>query len=94
MPEATGSNRERQIAARCRELQVPCIGLAGNVSFTRRSREFAKTYALTDFTTPVRAMAKAAFWLERAAKKAGQEWLRDAEWLMRPATPQESAGAF
>ncbi|HYG23747.1 MAG TPA: glycerate kinase [Verrucomicrobiae bacterium] len=83
-----------QIAARCRELQVPCIGLAGSVTFSRRSHAFAKTYALTDLTTDVRAKARAAFWLERAAKRAGQEWLRDAEWLTRPATPRDSAGAF
>lgn len=62
-----------QVARRCRELSIPCIGLSGIVKpgiGTRRS--FAQTHALTDLTTVRQAQAQPAHWLERLAYKAAR----------------------
>lgn len=57
-----------KVAARCAQLGVPCIGLAGRVSReVVLSKTFTATYTLLDFTTLQRAKANPAFWLERLA---------------------------
>ena len=57
-----------EMALRCRKLKVPCIGLAGGVVRSRgQDRLFDQLRALTDLTSPERAMANAARWLERLA---------------------------
>lgn len=58
-----------QIARRCRELKIPCIGLAGRVSASRDTKRFfARTHALTELTTVRQAKAQPARWLERLAR--------------------------
>ena len=57
-----------QIARRCRELKIPCIGLAGIVSANKgTAKSFAQTHALTELTTVRQAKAQPARWLERLA---------------------------
>ena len=63
-----------QIARRCRELEIPCVGLTGTaVRSPSLTRLFAEVHALTDLTTPVEAIAKPALWLERLATRAAKE---------------------
>jgi glycerate 2-kinase len=60
-----------QIAERCRQLQIPCIGLAGQVGTkVKRAHLFTQTHALTDLTTIKQAKARPTFWLERLAAEA------------------------
>jgi glycerate kinase len=60
-----------QIAERCRQLAVPCLGLAGQVSArVKRKTLFTQTHALTDLTTLEQAQAQPAYWLERLAAAA------------------------
>ena len=57
-----------QVARRCRQLKVPCLGLAGVV--TRAQRFFTRTYALTDLAVIQETQARPAYWLERLAALA------------------------
>jgi glycerate kinase len=60
-----------EIARRCRELEISCIGLAGEVVRSREvNRLFSQLHALTDLTTPTEARAKPAAWLSRLAWQA------------------------
>ena len=60
-----------RIAEHCRRLQIPCIGLAGQISAkVKRTRLFTQTHALTDLTTLEPAKARPAYWLERVAAEA------------------------
>ena len=62
-----------QIAQRCRKLKIPCIGLAGMVSASKRTKEFFTcTYALTDLTGVRQAKAQPARWLERLAQRVAR----------------------
>jgi glycerate kinase len=65
-----------ELAAWCRQLQVPCIGLAGAVLAAQPDPPlFTKTYALTpDLVTREQAMAEAAIHLERLAAQVAREW--------------------
>jgi glycerate kinase len=65
-----------EIADRCRQSGVPCLGLAGMVPDAAEARKkFARTYALTpEFTTKEEAFREPALWLERLAAKAASEW--------------------
>ncbi|HTL58392.1 MAG TPA: glycerate kinase [Candidatus Limnocylindrales bacterium] len=59
------------LAKRCRQLRIPCIGLAGTVSSkVAVNKTFWRTYALGDLTTVAKAKAKPRFWLERLATVA------------------------
>ena len=59
-----------QIAQRCRELKIPCIGLAGVVSGSRGTGAFfTQAHALTELTTVAQAKAQPARWLERLARR-------------------------
>jgi glycerate 2-kinase len=59
-----------QIARRCRQLKIPCIGLAGQVSdCPGMSARFAQAHALTELTTVPLAKARPAYWLERLAEQ-------------------------
>jgi glycerate 2-kinase len=74
-----------RIAERCRQLKIPCIGLAGQIDATvKRKRLFARMHALTDLTTLEQAKARPAYWLERSAAEAAGIWIAVAE---RRATP-------
>ena len=60
-----------QIARRCRQLKIPCIGLAGRLSASPATEAlFTRAHALTDLTTVAQAKAKPALWLERLARRA------------------------
>ena len=68
-----------RVARRCRELNLPCIGLAGIVSAGRSTAEFfTRTYALTELTTATDAKAEPAHWLEQLARRAARS-AHDAE---------------
>ena len=55
-----------QVALRCRNAGVPCVGLAGVVAHTPRLRRlFTETRALVELTPLAGAKACPAFWLER-----------------------------
>jgi len=63
-----------KVARRCRQVDIPCIGMAGIVSREVAStKTFQGTYALVNFTTINEAKAKPAFWLERVAAVAAVE---------------------
>ncbi len=64
-----------QIARRCRQLKIPCLGLAGDrVGSVSKSRAFTRVAALTDLTTCARAKLKPAQWLERLAEEVALEF--------------------
>ena len=63
-----------QLAARCRRLKIPCLGLAGVIGVGAKvKRAFMHTYALTDLTTLQQAKARPVFWLERLAEAAAKQ---------------------
>lgn len=63
-----------QIARHCQRLELGCIGLAGRLALsTRNQRRFDRTLALTALTTPARAMAEPARWLEELAALTARE---------------------
>jgi glycerate kinase len=65
-----------QLAKRCDELKIPCIGMAGIVPAIRRKRApFRQIRALTDLTSVEQAMAKPAYWLAQLAREVGFEAL-------------------
>ena len=60
-----------QIAARCRDLGIPCIGLAGIANPVPGLKHlFTAIFALTDLTTVRQAQSKPGLWLERLAAQA------------------------
>ena len=62
-----------QIARRCRQLKIPCIGLAGMVSASPGTAAFfTQAHALTELTTVAQAKAKPAHWLERLAQQVAR----------------------
>jgi hypothetical protein len=64
-----------EIAARCRHLKIPCIGLAGAACASAKAgRTFAQLRGLTELTTTRQAKARPAFWLERLAEITAREW--------------------
>jgi glycerate kinase len=64
-----------QIAARCREQDIPCVALAGVVSANAgKQKLFAQTHALTELTSVERAKANPAYWLERLAARVARSW--------------------
>jgi glycerate kinase len=68
-----------QLAARCRELKVPCVGLAGMLGRSVKvNRAFVRTYGLTDLTSVEQAEARPEFWLKQLAEHAAAEtgWAR------------------
>ena len=63
-----------QIAERCRRLQIPCIGVAGQVGTKlKRKSLFTQTHAMADLTTLEQAKTRPAYWLERVAEEAARE---------------------
>jgi glycerate kinase len=62
-----------QVAQRCRQLEIPCIGLAGVVSGRRAAaKHFSRTHALTEVATIRQAKAEPARWLERLARQVAR----------------------
>jgi glycerate 2-kinase len=64
-----------QIAGRCHKLEIPCLGLAGNVSIPKNvASHFSQTLGLTQITSLPNAKARPAYWLEQLAKQAARNW--------------------
>ncbi len=64
-----------ELAALCRKLNKPCLAIAGIISDSAASASlFAKTLALTSFTTHDEARRDAGKWLGQAARKAAETW--------------------
>ena len=59
-----------QIAEWCRELKIPCLGLAGTVTTPEATAHgFTQARGLTELTTPEKAKARPAQWLKRLASE-------------------------
>ncbi|MDB6064361.1 MAG: Glycerate kinase [Pedosphaera sp.] len=62
-----------RIAGWCRELEVPCIGLAGAATAGSALRkQFAEVHEMAELTTIEKAKRRPAFWLERLAARVGR----------------------
>ena len=65
-----------QIARRCQELAVPCVGLAGIITpRVSRGKVFTQLYALAELTTVAKARKEPALWLTRLARQVASNWL-------------------
>jgi glycerate kinase len=65
-----------ELAATCRTLRRPCIGLAGHLpDRVAAERRFDWVGGLTDLTSPDAAKAEAARWLRELARRAASEWI-------------------
>ena len=63
-----------QVAQRCRQLEIPCIGLAGIVSANLGAGAlFTEVHALTELTTVAQSKAEPAHWLERLARRVATQ---------------------
>ena len=63
-----------QIGQRCRQLKIPCLGLAGVVSNRPRAGgSFTEARALTELTSVAQAKARPAYWLERLAERVARD---------------------
>jgi glycerate kinase len=66
-----------QLAVHCRQLKLPCLGLAGMLAPGNKvKRAFVQAYGLTDLTKVEQEKARPAFWLERLAEEAGNRFER------------------
>ena len=66
-----------QIAQCCRQLKIPCIGLAGMVTASPGTGAFfTQVHALTELTTVAGAKARPAHWLERLAQQVALQYHR------------------
>jgi len=65
-----------EVASLCRQLGVPCLGLAGVVSaMAEVKKPFAALHALApDFTSVELAKTEPTLWLERLANHAARNW--------------------
>ncbi len=62
-----------QIAVRCQDLGIPCIGLAGAVTRSARVRHaFRYVRALTEVADEEEAKARGAYWLERLSEQVAR----------------------
>jgi len=63
-----------QVARRCRELGIPCIGVGGTFKGDNKmTRLFAQVHLLTDVTTRKQAMSHPQHWLEQVAMRAARQ---------------------
>jgi glycerate kinase len=65
-----------QLAGKCRQLKIPCIGLAGHVEAGGGrvlNKTFTHLYSLDSITSPEKARSQAAFWLRHLAEQAARE---------------------
>jgi len=66
-----------QVARRCHELELPCLGLAGIVTPRLNwRRSFTKTHALTSLTDAKQARTRPGYWLARLAESVARSWPR------------------
>jgi len=66
------------IARRCRTARVPCLGLAGMLGdVTRARRLFTEAWSIVpNLATRELAGSRPAYWLDRLARSAAEEWSR------------------
>ncbi len=63
-----------QVAARCRQLSIPCLALAGTAEESAQTRgHFIQSRCLTELTTAREARARTAYWLQRLASLAAAD---------------------
>jgi glycerate 2-kinase len=66
-----------RVACRCRELGVPCIGIAGTVALgPSLVRTFTAVHALTELTSLRVSKSAPATWLERLGHEVAKNWTR------------------
>jgi len=64
-----------QIARQCKQLGIPCIGLAGKiVPSPVLAKTFSRICGLTQIASATEATARAAVWLSRLAQAVAREW--------------------
>jgi glycerate kinase len=65
-----------QVAHRCAELKIPCLGLGGMVTAARgRANDFfTLRRGLNELTTVENAKSRPAFWLEQLARDVARDW--------------------
>ncbi len=65
-----------QVAHRCAELKIPCLGLGGVVTAARgRAQDsFTLRRGLNELTTLEDAKSRPAFWLEQLARAVARDW--------------------
>ncbi len=64
-----------QIARACRELKVPCVGLAGRLNEPATAkRKFTIVRELLELASLPQARKQPALWLERLAAQVAREW--------------------
>lgn len=64
-----------RVAQRCRQLNIPCIGIAGVVCADSAARGvFTQAHGMTELTNRRQAQTKPAFWLERLAARTAARW--------------------
>ena len=64
-----------RIASRCREMQIPCIGLAGIASAGSAAHgPFTHIFGLSQLTASEQARARPVYWLERLAARVAVRW--------------------
>ena len=65
-----------QIAEHCFKMEIPCLGLAGNVTSLPSAKKnlFTRQHGLTELTDADEARRNAALWLERLAEKVARDW--------------------
>ncbi len=62
-----------EVARLCLKLQIPCIGLAGQITGRHRAGLFATEHSLTELTSVENATQKPAHWLERLTALAAKD---------------------
>jgi len=68
-----------QLATRCRQLEVSCVGLAGMLSQSAKVKcAFVRAYGLTDITSVEQAKARPEFWLQQLAERAAKAYASEA----------------
>ncbi len=74
-----------EVARRCRQLHIPCVGLAGVVGIRGPGgRFFREIHALADLAGVRQARARPAHWLERLAQRVAQSLPRPLRGGHRP----------
>jgi glycerate kinase len=63
-----------QLARLCHRRKIPCLGLAGVVAVGRKQNYFKQLRALTELADADTAKKRAAFWLERLARRTASQW--------------------
>jgi len=64
-----------ELAALCRKLDKPCVGVAGLVTNEEKARQlFTSVHSLSAATTPEDAKQNAGQWLEEVASRVAAQW--------------------